>query len=78
MTEQLRQQKIKALLRERDGYEQAGDLERVKLVDESLRAHGHELQPQHKGAERRGGKARSSRSRASEPVEDEAAADGDH
>lgn len=61
MTEQLRQAEIKALLRERQGYEQAGDKDGMAAVDKELAARGHELESKHKTAERRGG----SRSRVS-------------
>lgn len=78
MTEELRQQHIKALLVELDGNqrrlaaaERAGDSEQVdkwrkraKAVEGELRAYGHELQPKHERAERRRGRPPGSKNRS--------------
>lgn len=53
MTAAQRQAHIQALLTEREGYERAGNDERVAQVDEQLRVYGHEAQTPAKRAERR-------------------------
>lgn len=45
MTDQKHKAHIKALLRERAGYERAGKTERVKAVDAELRRLGHNAAP---------------------------------
>lgn len=50
MTDEERDATIKALLYEKAGYERAGKADRVKEVDKSLRALGHQAVPQEKAA----------------------------
>lgn len=53
MTDQQRQDRVKALLAERAGYVNRGLIERVEQVDAQLRALGADARPPVRRAERR-------------------------
>lgn len=89
MSDQLRNQQIEALLRERSQYQRNLDAakdrgdqadvakwtDRIRVVDNSLTASGHDMRPQHKVAEKRG-PGRPRKPAKSAEVSEESEADG--